>query len=92
MVAAAFSHIQIMEEEESQWDSLSDGYKYVPRTREIMDQRLKALDFIDPCKYESNVFRRRFKIQLWVFNQIMRDVANHDPYFVKKKKKRYPQT
>lgn len=38
MVDAAFSHIQIIEEEESQWGGLSDGYKYIPRTREITDQ------------------------------------------------------
>ena len=43
MVAAASSHIQIMEEEESEWGGSSEGRKYVPRLREMMDQRLKSL-------------------------------------------------
>ena len=82
MVAGASSHIQLLEEEESQWGGSSEGRKYIHRTREWMDQRLKSLYFTDPCRYEPNIFRQRYRMQPWVFDRMMRDVANHDPYFV----------
>lgn len=85
MVAAASSHIQLMQEEESKWGGSSEGHKYVPRRREMMDERLKELYFTSPCRYEPNIFLRRYRMQPWVFDRMMRDVANHDPYFVQKK-------
>ena len=85
MVAAASSHIQLMQEEESEWGGSSEGHKYVPRRREMMDERLKELYFTSPCRSEPNIFRRRYRMQPWVFDRMMRDVANHDPYFVQKK-------
>ncbi|XP_004296251.1 PREDICTED: uncharacterized protein LOC101315423 [Fragaria vesca subsp. vesca] len=82
MMSAAALQIQDLEEEDSQWGGSSKGRSYTARSREIMDQRLKALYFTDPCRYEPNIFRRRYRMQPWVFDRMMHDVANYDPYFV----------
>ncbi|XP_004295688.1 PREDICTED: uncharacterized protein LOC101301664 [Fragaria vesca subsp. vesca] len=58
---------------------------YTARNREIMDQRLKALYFTNPCRYKPNIFRRRYRMQPWVFNRMMCDVANYDPYLVQRR-------
>ncbi|XP_024163735.1 uncharacterized protein LOC112170623 [Rosa chinensis] len=47
-----------------------------------MERRLKALYFTSPCRFQGDIFRRRYRMQPHVFNQMMHDVANHDPYFV----------
>ncbi|XP_024195999.1 uncharacterized protein LOC112199182 [Rosa chinensis] len=66
----------------SQWGGSSEGRTYKARDRELMDLRLKAQYFTDPCRYEPNIFHRRYRMQPWVFDRMMRDVANYDPYFV----------
>ncbi|XP_062020738.1 uncharacterized protein LOC133737137 [Rosa rugosa] len=47
-----------------------------------MDLRLKAQYFTDPCRYEPNIFRRRYRMQPHIFDRMMRDVTNYDPYFL----------
>lgn len=57
MMSAAATHIQAQEDEQSQWGgSSSDGHKYVSRDQEIMDQRLKAQYFTDPCSLNQTYF------------------------------------
>ncbi|XP_004292560.1 PREDICTED: uncharacterized protein LOC101300695 [Fragaria vesca subsp. vesca] len=85
MMFVAALQIQDLEDEDSQWGGSSKGRSYTARNREIMDQRLKTLYFTDPCKYEPNIFRRRYRMQPWVFDRIMSDVANYDPYFVQRR-------
>ncbi|XP_062014375.1 uncharacterized protein LOC133730885 [Rosa rugosa] len=82
MMSAAALQIQELEDEDSQWGGSSEGRTYKARDRELMDLRLKAQYFKDPCRYEQNIFRRRYRMQPWVFDRMMRDVANYDPYFV----------
>ncbi|XP_024178778.1 uncharacterized protein LOC112184771 [Rosa chinensis] len=47
-----------------------------------MDRRLKALYFTSPCRFQGDVFHRRYRMRPHVFDQMMHNVANHDPYFV----------
>ncbi|XP_062013930.1 uncharacterized protein LOC133730330 [Rosa rugosa] len=82
MMYAAALQIQTLEDEDSQWGGSSKGRTYKARDRELMDLRLKAQYFTDPCRYEPNVFLRRYRMQPHVFDRMMRDVANYDPYFV----------
>ena len=82
MMSAAALQIQDLEDEDSQWGGSLESRSYTARNREIMDQRLKALYFTDPCRYKPNIFRRRYRMQPWVFDRMMHDVANYDPYFV----------
>ena len=84
VMQAASSHIQRIQEEESEWGGSQEGRRYTPREREAMDQRLKALYFTSPCLFEGDVFRRRYRMRPHVFDQMMHDVANHDSYFVQK--------
>ncbi|XP_024160891.1 protein ALP1-like [Rosa chinensis] len=81
-MSAAALQIQTLEDEDSQWGGSSEGRTYKARDRELMDLRLKAQYFTDPCRYEPNIFRRRYRMQPWVFDRMMRDMANYDPYFV----------
>ncbi|XP_004295938.1 PREDICTED: uncharacterized protein LOC101298406 [Fragaria vesca subsp. vesca] len=85
MMAAAALQIQSNEDEERQWGGSSKGRTYNARDRELMDQRLKAQYFTDPCRYEPNIFRRRYRMQPWVFDRMIHDVANYDSYFVQKR-------
>ncbi|XP_024162107.1 uncharacterized protein LOC112169321 [Rosa chinensis] len=81
-MSAAALQIQTLEDEDSQWGGSLEGRTYKARDRELMDLRLKAQYFTDPCRYEPNIFCRRYRMQPWVFDKMMRDVANYDPYFV----------
>ncbi|XP_024171900.1 uncharacterized protein LOC112177891 [Rosa chinensis] len=82
VMQAASSHILRIQEEESQWGGSQPGRQYIARDREAMDRRLKALYFASPCRFQGDVFRRRYRMRPHVFDQMMYDVANHDPYFV----------
>ncbi|KAL6140986.1 hypothetical protein ACLB2K_059278 [Fragaria x ananassa] len=84
VMQAASSHIQRIQEEEAEWGGSHEGRRYTAREREAMDQRLKALYFTSPCRFQGDVFRRRYRMRPHVFDQMMHDVANHDPYFVQK--------
>ncbi|XP_040374565.1 uncharacterized protein LOC112198736 [Rosa chinensis] len=81
MQAASF-HILRIQEEESQWDGSQPGRQYIARDREAMNRRLKDLYFTSPCRFQGDIFRRRYRMRPHVFDQMMHDVANHDPYFV----------
>ncbi|XP_024160560.1 uncharacterized protein LOC112167738 [Rosa chinensis] len=81
-MSAAALQIQTLEDEDSQWGGSSEGRTYKARDRELMDLQLKAQYFTDLCRYEPNIFRRRYRMQPWVFDKMMSDVANYDPYFV----------
>ncbi|XP_024195978.1 uncharacterized protein LOC112199153 [Rosa chinensis] len=82
VLQAASSHILRIQEEESQWGGSQPGRQYIARDREAMDRRLKALYFTSPCRFQGDIFRRRYRMRPHVFDQMMHDVANHDPYFV----------
>ncbi|XP_062028458.1 uncharacterized protein LOC133744351 [Rosa rugosa] len=82
VMQATSSHILRIQEEESQWGGSQPGCQYIARDREAMDRRLKALYFTSPCRFQGDVFRRRYRMRPHVFDQMMNDVANHDPYFV----------
>ncbi|XP_062005687.1 uncharacterized protein LOC133722838 [Rosa rugosa] len=82
VMQAASSHILRIQEEESQWGGSQAGRQYIARDREAMDRRLKALYFTSPCRFQGDIFRRRYRMRPHVFDQMMHDVANHDPYFV----------
>ena len=82
VMQAASAEIQRIQEEESQWGGSQEGRRYIPRDREEMDRRLKALYFTSPCRFEGDIFRRRYRMRPHVFDRMMHDVANHDPYFV----------
>lgn len=83
LMSAAAHQVEMMEEDEaSQWGGSSEGRKYIQRDREGMDQRLKGLYFSEPCRFDGDYFRRRFRMRPHLFDKMMRSVANHDPYFV----------
>ncbi|XP_024190832.2 uncharacterized protein LOC112194080 [Rosa chinensis] len=50
MMSAAALQIQTLEDEDSQWGGSSEGRTYKARDRELMDLRLKAQYFTDPCR------------------------------------------
>ncbi|XP_024200297.1 uncharacterized protein LOC112203587 [Rosa chinensis] len=82
VMQAASSHILRIQKEESQWGGSQPGRQYIARDREAMDRRLKALYFTSLCRFQGDIFRRRFRMRPHVFDQMMHDVTNHDPYFV----------
>ncbi|XP_024172296.2 uncharacterized protein LOC112178372 [Rosa chinensis] len=56
----------------------SEGTIKVPREDDIE----AYAKWEDDDGYELNIFHRRYRMQPWVFDRMMRDVANYDPYFV----------
>ncbi|XP_024172373.1 uncharacterized protein LOC112178464 [Rosa chinensis] len=82
VMQAASSHILRIQEEESQWGGSQPGRQYIARDREAMDRRLKDLYFTSPCRFQGDIFRKRYRMRPHVFDQMMHDVANHNPYFV----------
>ena len=49
-----------------------------------MDERLKALYFTAPYRFQGDIFRRRYRMCPHVFDRMMRDVVNHDPFFIQR--------
>ncbi|XP_050387254.1 uncharacterized protein LOC126803500 [Argentina anserina] len=82
VMQVATSEIQRIQEEESQWGVSREGRRYIPIEREDMDQRLKALYFTSPCRFQGDIFCRRYRMRPYLFDQMMHEVANHNPYFV----------
>lgn len=82
LMSAAALHLQSIEDDEPKWGGSSEFREYTYRDRELTHQRLIAQYFSNPSRYQPNVFRRRYRMHPHVFDRMMHDVTNYDPYFV----------
>ncbi|XP_004301065.1 PREDICTED: uncharacterized protein LOC101308683 [Fragaria vesca subsp. vesca] len=72
MMSVAALQIQDLEDKDSQQGGSSEGRSYTVKNREIMDQRLKALYFTDPCSLPGSLNDINVLGQSPLFNDVSR--------------------